>query len=169
MECGVWRGGAAIMMRAVLAAHETTDRSVWLADSFAGLPTPDLEKYPIDAVWTESHGALAVSLADVVSNFRRFGLLDDSVRFLPGWFSETLPDAPIDQLAVLRLDGDLYESTIDALTHLYDRVAPGGFVIIDDYCLTTCRRAVDDFRNARSIDADLHHVDWTGVWWRVPQ
>ena len=76
---------------------------------------------------------LAVPEEEVKANFRRYGLLDDQVRFLPGWFKDTLQDAPIDRIAVLRLDGDLYESTIQALDALYPRVSPGGFCIIDDY------------------------------------
>lgn len=168
MECGVWRGGAAIMMRAVLEAHGCRDRTVWLADSFRGLPVADTERYPIDAGWAAYPGATAVPLAEVAGNFRRFGLLDESVRFVEGWFEESLPTAAVGRLALLRLDADLYASTSAALEHLYDRVSPGGFVIIDDYAIPSCAGAVDDFRSARGIDAPLHHVDWNAVWWRVP-
>src|SRR5262245_31896942 len=134
IETGVWRGGSVILMRAILAAHGVTDRSVWVADSFAGLPKPDAGKYPADAGdrhWT--YDELAVSLQQVRANFGRYGLLDDQVRFLPGWFKDTLPSAPIEKLAVARLDGDMYESTMDALEALYPKLEPGGFLIMDDY------------------------------------
>lgn len=168
METGVWRGGAAIYMRAVLAAHQVTDRVVWLADSFQGLPKPDPQRFPADEGDLHyTQDALAVSLAEVRENFRRYRLLDDQVRFLPGWFEETLPGAPVDRLAVLRLDGDMYASTIVALTSLYDKVSAGGFVIIDDYwAIEACARAVEDFRAARGIAEPLEKVDWTGVYWR---
>ncbi|RPH80243.1 MAG: hypothetical protein EHM80_05790, partial [Nitrospiraceae bacterium] len=83
-----------------------------------------------------------------------------------GWFRDTLPTAPISQLAVLRLDGDLYESTMDALNALYPKVSPGGFVVVDDYGLPTCRAAIDDFRRARGIIDPIHRIDWTGVFWQ---
>src|SRR5205085_10579027 len=123
IETGVWRGGATIFMRAVLKAYGITDRCVWVADSFNGLPPPNPEKYPADA--SDPHYTiklLAVSLDEVKSNFAKYGLLDEQVRFLPGWFCDTLPSAPIEQLAVIRLDGDMYGSTMDALTALYPKL-----------------------------------------------
>ena len=91
IETGTWRGGASIFMRGVLRALDVTDRRVWVADSFRGLPEPD-ERFPADA-GDPHHGfaELAVSLGTVKENFRRYGLLDDQVRFLEGWFGETLP------------------------------------------------------------------------------
>jgi len=171
IETGVWRGGAGILMRAVLKAYEDERRVVWLADSFQGLPKPDAATYPQDAGdvhW--NYGELAISRRQVEDNFRRYGLLDDQVRFIEGWFRETLPGAPVERIAVLRVDGDMYESTIVALESLYPKVTPGGFVIIDDYgALTRCRQAVDDFRSANGISEPLHMVDWTGAFWRVPR
>jgi hypothetical protein len=167
MECGVWRGGATIYMRAVLAAHRVTDRNVWVADSFAGLPDVGHDGDAGDKeFWAPLAGQLAVSLTDVQRNFGLFGLLDDRVRFLPGWFNETLHTAPIDQLAVLRLDGDLYESTLTALTHLYPKVSPGGYVSIDDYHFETCRRAVTEYLAENDPEVEIMQVDWTGVWWQ---
>ena len=171
VETGVWRGGAAILMRGVLRAYGDTSRVVWLADSFAGLPRPSAENYPEDA--GDRHWILAPYLAvpidRVKQNFVRYGLLDEQVRFLQGWFSETLPTAPIGAIAILRLDGDMYESTMVALTSLYHKVSSGGFVIVDDYgALPNCRRAVEDFRAAEGIHAPVMQVDWTGVYWRKP-
>ena len=166
IETGVWRGGASIMMRAVLAAYGDTDRKVWVADSFEGLPPPDPQNYPADAGDTSfQYRELAVSLEEVQSNFAKYDLLDDQVRFLKGWFKDTLPLAPISNLAVLRLDGDMYESTMDALTALYDRVSAGGFVIIDDYLLPKCKAAVTDFRDTRGIVTPLQDIDGAGVFW----
>lgn len=170
-EAGAWRGGAAIYMRAILKAHNNQDRSVWVADSFAGLPAPDIERYPQDAGDKHhTHAQLAVSLDQVRANFERYGLLDDRVRFLPGWFRDTLPTAPIERLAVLRLDADMYESTIQALEALYDRIVPGGYLIVDDYGgIAQCRKAVHDFRTARGIRAAIRPIDWTGIFWQVQE
>lgn len=169
VETGVWRGGAAILMRAVLKAYGDRHRLVWAVDSFAGLPKPDPARYPEDAedrLW-ESNDYLGVSLEKVRANFARYELLDEQVRFLKGWFKDTLPQAPIQQIAVLRLDGDMYESTMDVLNNLYDKVSDGGYIIVDDYgALKNCKAAIDDFRCARQIYDPLQQVDWTGVYWR---
>jgi O-methyltransferase len=168
IETGVWRGGACIFMRAVLKAYMDSSRTVWVADSFRGLPPPNPERYPADAgdrLFQEE--ALRVSLEQVQANFRKYGLLDDQVRFLVGWFSETLPTAPIERLAVMRLDGDLYESTMDGLHALYPKLSVGGYVIIDDYgAMTSCRQAVDDFRGEMLISDEMKQIDWTGVFWQ---
>jgi hypothetical protein len=167
IETGVWRGGATLLMRGFLAAHNITDRKVWVADSFAGLPAPS---HPADAGYDFCAAVapvLAVSRDEVEDLFRRYDLLDDQVGFLEGWFSDTLPNAPIDQLALMRLDGDLYESTMDAITALYDKLSPGGYVIVDDYNdFAPCRRAITEFRESRGITSELHIVDWTAVYWR---
>jgi O-methyltransferase len=169
IETGVWRGGSTIFMRGALQAYGDTERVVWVADSFRGLPEPDVERYPTDgqlAFWNNPH--LAVSAQEVRDNFRRFGLLDDRVRFLEGWFKDTLPSAPIEKLSVVRLDGDMYESTIDALRPLYPKLAVGGYIIVDDYygVPTGCGRAVDDYRAEHGIDEEIVRIDWTGAYWR---
>lgn len=168
IETGVWRGGACILLRAVLEAWGVRDRRVWLADSFAGLPAPNAARYPADAGQElHTYPELAISAAEVRANFARYGLLDDQVVFLEGWFRDTLRAAPIERLAILRLDGDLYESTSDALTGLYDKVSVGGFVIVDDFgFFPCCRQAVEDFRAARGITDLIEDIDGTGVYWR---
>lgn len=171
VETGVWRGGITILMRAILKAYGDTERTVWAADSFAGLPVPDAERYPADTnadLSTEAgFDALAVSVEEVQANFRRYGLLDDQVRFLVGWFRDTLPTAPIEQIAVLRLDGDLYESTIDALNALYPKLSVRGYLIIDDYySWLPCQQAVTDFRAAHGLTEPIQAIDWTGAYWR---
>ena len=165
IETGVWRGGACILMRAVLKVHDINDRSVYLADSFEGLPAPTLEA---DRGYDLSESRyLAVSVEEVQAAFQRFGLMDGQVRFLKGWFKDTLPTAHIDRLAILRIDGDLYESTMDVLNSLYDKVTTGGFVIVDDYhTWPPCKRAVDEFRVRLSIQDPIQAIDGSGVFWR---
>jgi O-methyltransferase len=175
VEAGIWRGGAAIFMRGILAAYEDPSRVVWAADSFEGLPNPDVQRFPADdEPWLWQEGTwlddLAVSLDEVKANFARYGLLDERVRFLPGWFKDTLPDAPIERIAVLRLDGDLYESTIQTLEALYPKVSAGGFVIIDDYgAWEPCHKATDDYRRDHGIRDEIQWIDWTGAYWRKGQ
>lgn len=175
IETGVWRGGATIYMRAVLKTLGVTDRIVWAADSFEGLPEPDAEKYPLEAksfksaAMTKYYKHLAVSLEEVERNFAAYGMLDGQVKFLKGWFKDTLPTAPIERLAIMRLDGDYYESTRDALVNLYDKLSVGGYVIIDDYgedTWTYCRKAVEEFRQARGITDPLVRVDKPCAFWR---
>jgi len=170
IETGVWRGGSAIFMRAVLKQLGVTDRTVWAADSFEGLPKPSHVHDQEDKAWDMSQNPyLAVSLEQVQDNFRRFGLLDNQVRFLKGWFRDTLPTAPIERLALLRLDGDMYESTMDSLDHLYGKVSPGGFVIVDDYAgWPACRLAVDRFRASHGVTAELFPIAGGAAFWRVP-
>ena len=167
IETGVWRGGASIMARAVLLAHDVTDRRVVVADSFEGLPPPAPDLYPADST-SDLHEftELAIPLEQVQANFRRFDLLDDQVVFLKGWFRDTMPTVASERIAVLRLDGDMYESTMDALNALYDKVVPGGAVIVDDYgAVEGCRRAIADFLGARSIRVKLANIDGIGAWW----
>ena len=141
IEAGVWRGGATVFMRALLAAHGDSQRTVWVADSFRGLPTPAESGHAADVgdeEWAERDW-FNVSLDSVTRTFDRYGLLDERVQFLVGWFADTLPAAPIEQLSVIRLDADMYGSTIDALTALYPKLSRGGYVIVDDYGWTRTR------------------------------
>jgi hypothetical protein len=146
-----------------------TDRRVWVADSFQGVPPPDLQRYPADAESTyHTFEELSVPLQTVRRNFEKYGLLDDQVVFLKGWFKDTLPTAQIRRLALLRMDGDLYESTMVALNALYDKLSPGGYVIVDDYHVVSgCRNAIGDFLSARKIPScRLSEIDGVGVFWQ---
>lgn len=168
IETGVWRGGSTILMRGILKAYGVTDRLVWVADSFEGLPPPDADNFPADkGVDFSGIPELAVSVDKVRDNFSRYGLLDEQVRFLKGFFRDTLPTAQIERLALLRLDGDLYESTMQALTYLYPKVSVGGFVIIDDYgALDACKQAVHDYLESYKVRAQIQQVDWSGIFWQ---
>ena len=166
IETGAWRGGASIFMRGILAAHGVADRVVWVADSFQGLPAPD-GSYPADAnslFHTQRH--LEVSESQVRDNFARYGLMDEQVRFLVGWFKDTLPVAPIETLAVVRLDGDMYESTMQALDSLYPKLSSGGFLIVDDYAIPHCRQAIDDYRRDHAITDEVVRIDEESAYWR---
>ncbi|WP_133908000.1 TylF/MycF family methyltransferase [Actinophytocola oryzae] len=168
IETGVWRGGVCILARGIFEAYGITDREVWVADSFEGVPTATDLSHSIDRQLNmhEHNEVLGVDENAVRRNFERYGLLDDQVQFLPGWFNKTLAAAPIERLAVLRLDGDLYESTLDALNPLYPKLSVGGYVIIDDYLVPGCKVAVDEFRAEHGIDDPLHRIDRWSVYWR---
>jgi len=170
VETGVWRGGAVLLMKAILVANNDIERKVFLADSFQGIPPVDLEKYPDDKVHEGAENLDILSdnsMEEVQGYFSRMGLLDERVIFLKGWFEDTLPVIETDSIALLRLDGDIYKSTWESLTLLYNKVSTGGFIIIDDYySWDGCRKAVEDFRKKNSIDDEMHDIDWTSLYWR---
>ncbi len=166
METGVWRGGAVMMMRAVLKAYGITYRRVIAADSFAGLPPPSEGVAPDAGAEFHTWADFAVSLADVKANFARYDLLDEQVVFLEGLFKDTLPTAPVRELAVLRLDGDMYESTRDGIVNLYPKLSRGGTLIADDYHLFEAHRAaIDEYRAAHGITDPIIRIDEFGAYW----
>ena len=168
VETGIWRGGACIMMAAVLAAYDALERKVWGFDSFEGLPPPNPEIYPRDrGDQLHRFPQLAVSVDEVIENFRRMGLWSERVRLVKGWFKDTVPRAPIDRIAILRLDGDLYESTIQVLEGFYPKLSPGGFCIVDDYgAMPSCRVAIEDYRRDHGVSEPIVDIDGKGVLWR---
>lgn len=168
IECGVWRGGGAVLMRGLLEAYEIPGRCVWVADSFQGLPPPTAAPdvaFGLD-LSRKACPMLAVDRETVERTFDSYGLLDERVRFLEGWFKDTLAQAPIERLALLRMDGDIYESTMDIFHALYDKLSIGGYLVIDDLFVPTCRQAVNEFREARGIVEPILTIDWTGGYWR---
>ena len=166
IETGVWRGGSCIFMTAILRAYGITDRSVYVCDSFEGLPPPKDHEYPVDRGDTHHQaGFLAVSLEQVQQNFEGYDLLTDQVKFVKGWFSDTLPALKLNKLSLLRLDGDMYESTIVALENLYPKLSVGGYVVVDDYGLPNCRRALADYREYHGIDDEFITIDNSSVYW----
>lgn len=171
IECGVWRGGVCVFMRGLLKAYGDVTRKVWVADSFQGLPAPDADAHPLDAIYHEYFQQVNnfnISRERVEFAFQSFGLLDEQVAFVPGWFHESLPLATVEKLALIRLDGDYYESTAPCLSALYPKLSPGGFVIIDDYNAPNLgvKRAVDEFREREDISAPLMQIDAQSVYWR---
>jgi O-methyltransferase len=160
IEAGAWRGGASILMRATLDSLGAEDRTVWVADSFEGFPMPDTQE-GLNLV-----DFLSVPLDEVQASFARFGL-ERGVRFIPGFFEETMSGLTDGRWAIVRLDGDTYEATWLTLQSLYPGLAPGGYVIIDDYgALKECRQAVDEFRSHHGLTEPLAEVDWTSARWR---
>ncbi len=169
IEAGVWRGGACIFMKATLMARADSARTVWVADSFQGLPPPNASLYPADTGDDlHTRPGLSVGADQVRHNFERYGALDDRVKFLVGWFKDTLPTAPIEALSVMRLDGDLYESTWQAIEALYPKLSPGGFCIIDDFGShqSQAGQAVLDYRRTHGIDEEIVDIDGFGAFWR---
>jgi hypothetical protein len=164
IETGVWRGGACIFMRGVLNAYNIINRAVWVADSFDGFPDTSRNDDKMLASQPEQ-AHLAVPMNDVAHNFDLYGLMDSHVQFLPGWFSQSLP-GPVEQLAVLRLDCDLYSSTMDAIEPLYPLLSPGGFCIVDDWNVPMCREAVCEYRDSNGITEPFVDIDGHSVFWR---
>ena len=166
VETGVWRGGASIFMRAILKVNNINDKIVWLCDSFEGLPKPEPDKYPADSGDKHyTYDFLSVSQKTVEDNFIKYELLDEQVRFVKGYFEDTLWDIPAEKFCLLRLDGDMYSSTIISLEALYPRLSQGGYVVIDDFGLAPCAEAVNDFRKANNINSKIIDVDGSGAYW----
>lgn len=167
IEAGAWRGGASILARATLDSLGADDRTVWVADSFQGLPPPDAGAFPEDRDLDLSYVEfLAVPVEEVRGYFARFGC-DQGVEFVEGFFDQTLPGLRDHRWSVIRLDGDTYEATWVALESLYPGLSVGGYLIIDDYGLIKeCRDAVEDYRREHGITEPIEKIDWNGVRWR---
>jgi hypothetical protein len=165
IETGVWKGGATIFM-AGLNKYYKQNRKIFVADSFEGLPKPD-PKYKADN-GDQHHklSFLAIGVDEVKNNFKKYNLLDNNIIFIKGFFEHSLKNAPIDKLSLLRLDGDMYSSTIQVLEQLYDKVSIGGYIIIDDYCLKGAKQATDDFRKDRKITSEIKKIDGCGWYWK---
>lgn len=170
IEAGSWRGGASILMRAVLDCLGVADRTVWLADSFQGFPphTPGTSRAYRRTLepFLAPFEYLAAPLEDVKANLARFGLLD-GVRFVPGFFADTLDGLADQRWSLVRLDADTYDPTLLALECLYPGLSVGGYAVIDDYgALDECRAAVDEYRGTHGVTEPLETVDWACVRWR---
>jgi O-methyltransferase len=179
VECGVWRGGSAGLMGKVIQ-NRAAGRDLHLFDSFQGLPEPT----PIDgsdaSVYSgdRASGQLApigqcVADYQSVRNYltEELGLPATMIHFHVGWFQDTVPkdSTTLGPIAVLRLDGDWYESTRICLEHLYPLISPGGIVILDDYYYWEgCSKATDEYRVQMHIDAPLKRIDATACYWKKP-
>jgi O-methyltransferase/8-demethyl-8-(2,3-dimethoxy-alpha-L-rhamnosyl)tetracenomycin-C 4'-O-methyltransferase len=161
LEAGVWRGGVIMLMRALLDAHGIEDRNVVAADSFKGIPqNTRAVNDPVDQ-WADRWVA---SLDEVKEGIARFGLLDDRIEFLPGFFEDTLGALKGRTFSVIRLDSDSYDSVETSLEYLYPLVPRGGFIIIDDWHLPGCRMAVTAYREQLGIRDPIHEHDGNAFW-----
>ncbi len=161
IEAGVWRGGAIVLMRALLYAHGIAGRRIFAADSFAGIPrNVSFRHDPVDA-WPDRWVA---SLDEVRGGIARFGLLDDRIVFVEGFFADSLPALAAERFALIRLDSDSYESVESSLVQLYPALARGGIIIIDDWHLLPCRIAVDRYRSRHGI-AEPILTAGGNAWW----
>jgi len=167
IETGVWRGGSSIFMCGVLRAYGIKNRKVWVCDSFEGLPPPEHDQYPEDKGDNLStYKILSVPQEVVENNFRLFDLLDSNVEFVKGFFEDTLYKIPSKKFSLVRLDGDMYSSTIVALNELYKKLSYLGYIVIDDYALPPCKKAVEDFRKERNIQDEIIKIDDLAAYWQ---
>ena len=165
MECGVWRGGAVIFMAAYCKTYEI-NKTVYVADSFEGLPKPD-SKYSDDKGDTYfKYDYLEVGEDQVQKNFEKYELMGPNIKFIKGFFEESLKNTNVQKLSLLRLDGDMYSSTWHSLVEMYPKVVEGGFIIIDDYYLKGAKAALKDYFLQNGINCELISVDSQSVYFR---
>lgn len=175
VECGVAQGGCAALMASTDAAQRG-ERPIVLCDSFEGLPDPTEADFVDGRTGThasllERGSCLGTESQVTELLFGRFGLAPDRVRLVKGWFDETLPplSRTVGTIALLRIDADWYDSVKCCLESLYDSVAPGGVVIIDDYgSCHGARRAVDEFLAQRGEHPIMSHDGRGGCMFRTP-
>lgn len=172
IETGVWRGGCSVFARAVLyALGQEEDRQSYVCDSFAGLPPGDRDLDKKDKNWDAMHWYLAIPEEIVAQNFQKYGLLDQNVIFAKGFFNETMPQikkyhSPTRKFSVMRLDGDMYESTVDVLYNLYDKLSIGGYVIMDDWYGFPSKTACEDFFQVHGIKPEIIQIDRLSAYWK---
>ncbi len=165
VETGVWKGGATIYMKFYCNLYNL-QKKIFVCDSFQGLPKPS-GKFQADV--NDIHytfESLKVSLEDVTNNFKLFGCLDDNVIFVKGFFGDTLPNNDkFTKISLLRMDGDMYESTHDVFYSLYHKVTDRAPIIIDDYCLDGCKKCVHDFISENNLSPTINKIDRCGIYW----
>ncbi|CAH1797887.1 unnamed protein product, partial [Owenia fusiformis] len=170
LEAGVWRGGASMFAKALMNSYNQQNRHSWVCDSFEGLP-PATQNNDDDQ-WSEMK-ALVVSKETVKGHFEEFFLLDEMVHFIQGYFMYSLPClrktlAEKDRkIAILRADGDMYESSMDILFNLYEFVPVGGYVIIDDWSIPVAVKAVNEFREMHNIKSTIVQFRGISAYWKV--
>ena len=164
IETGVWRGGACIFVKKYLDMFGMK-RKVFVADSFKGLPPPECQQD--EGANYHLYTELAISLESVSNNFKQYGCLDDNVVFIEGWFKDTLPNNnKIEKLSILRMDGDMYKSTMDVFETCYHKLSEGGFCIIDDWCIPDCREAVEDWWKLLGKQPQYIDIDGSSIYWQ---
>ncbi|CAH1798105.1 unnamed protein product [Owenia fusiformis] len=170
LEAGVWRGGASMFAKAIMNSYNQQNRQTWVCDSFEGLP-PATQAKDNDH-WSKMK-ALAVSKEIVRGHFDEFFLLDETVHFIQGYFVYSLPclrktlTERNNKIAVLRADGDMYESLMDILFNLYEFVPVGGYIIIDDWGIQVAKKAVQEFRAMHDIKSTIFPFRGISMYWKV--
>jgi len=168
IETGVWRGGSSIFARAVITAYgEKNNRVSYVCDSFSGLPPGDRDLDKQDKNW-DNTPYLEVSYEVVASNFAKYGLLDSNVIFVKGFFRDSMfpLSKEVKRLSIMRLDGDMYESTVDVLDRLYDKLSVGGYTIIDDWFGFPAKTACEDFFKVHGINPEIIAIDTISAYWK---
>jgi O-methyltransferase len=154
IECGVWRGGSMQAVARTLLARGVSDRDLHLYDTFEGMPEPSERdrrhggKAAVELLENDRSGKVraSASLEDVQVGMTETGYPRERLHFHPGMVEDTIPEHSPERIALLRLDTDWYASTRHELEHLYDRLEPGGVLILDDYGYWEgARQAVDEF------------------------
>jgi len=171
VECGVWRGGSMLVIVLTLLAHGVTDRDLWLYDTFTHMPFPGEHDYDVWSRWTGDYYdefANNPFYDNVPADTVRALLVDagypaERLHLVAGMVEETIPAQVPDDIALLRLDTDLYESTAHELRHLFPRLVPSGVLIVDDYGhFMGSKRATDEFFASHGVTPLLHRIDATG-------
>lgn len=162
VECGVWRGG----MIASLAATLGKNRTYYLFDSFEGLPEATAKDGDAALVWQKSTDAPTYydnCRAEVDYSIKAMSLTGCKYEIIKGWFDQTLPAFnSTKKIALLRLDGDWYDSIKSCLVNLYPHVVKNGLIIIDDYYTWDgCSRAVHDYLSEIKSSSRIH--TWNDV------
>jgi O-methyltransferase len=165
VECGTCNGGSGALLARVASGSPWT-RRVWLLDSFAGLPASGPKDPPSAARLAGLCHGSPEQVRDVLA---RVGVPAESVTLVQGWFEDILPDLPVGAIALLHIDADWYESVSAVLEHLFAKVTPGGFVVLDDFGYWQgCRRAWEDYRASEGLQVDLTWVDGDAVYFQKP-
>ena len=167
IEAGCFRGGVGIFVFHMLKILGENNRKIYLADSFQGLPKPNPKNFPKDTIFLNIPKDLGLicSIDTVKNNFRKYNALGPNVKFLKGWFSDTLPKLKNEKFFTIRVDGDYYQSTYESLENLYPGLSLGGYAIMDDYGLNVATSAIIDFRKKYNIKEEMKFSGKIGCYW----
>jgi O-methyltransferase len=186
VECGVWKGGAVGLMALANMQQSKTRKNLHLFDAFDDICAPDEqidgdiaikeikellgkdanvkgELLPQKGIYAQFGGHGTIEECQLLIE-KTIGYPADKVHYHKGWFQDTIPEKAklIDKIAILRLDGDWYASTKICLEHLFDKVVPGGFIIVDDYGMYSgCKKAVDEYLKKFNIKYYLNYSTWS--------
>ncbi|MCB0726025.1 MAG: class I SAM-dependent methyltransferase [Ignavibacteriae bacterium] len=170
IECGVWKGGNTMMVALTLMNMKSTDRKIYLYDTFEGMSAPtekdvSYKNEDADIEYKESqkgdHNEWCYSpLDEVKNNLYSTGYPKDKIVFVKGKVEDTIPGTLPEKIAILRLDTDWYESTYHELVHLYPLLSEKGFLIIDDYGYWQgAREAVEQYFKENNVKMFMNRLD----------